>query len=284
MESDHAEQRVFADRSERGKLRLTGPQRAWFLHQILTQAFEDMSPGEARDAAMITAHGRLVGYLETVATEDALLAHFEPELIETLPDEIRRYVFATQVEIDDVTDEMGLVLVAGGDWEADARQAAPSGVLHPTRALGRRAGYVWVDRAKAADVCAALEGLGRSRATDEELELERVSAGMPRWGMDMDAKTFPQEAGIDEWAVHYDKGCYVGQEAMAKIHFRGKVNRRLRKLTAGDSLRVGSDVMIDGKRVGSVTSAADHRGLALVRYDVGAGTPAVVDDVPVIIE
>src|SRR5688500_14109641 len=93
-----------ADRSARPKLRFTGPQAAWFLHQILTQAFEDMRPGEAREAAMITAHGRMTGYLEVLAADDAFRAHFEPALAATLPDEIRKYVFATQVEIDDVTD------------------------------------------------------------------------------------------------------------------------------------------------------------------------------------
>lgn len=279
-----SEQRLFADRSGRGKLRLTGPQRAWFLHQILTQAFEDAQPGEARDAAMITAHGRMAGYMETIATHDAFLVHFEAVLRDTLPDEIRRYVFATQVEIEDVADSMGLVLVAGEEWAEAARAAAPAGVLHPTRSLGREAGYVWIDRSEVTGATAALERAGYRRAAEDELELARIAAGIPRWGAEMDTKTFPQEAGIDEWAVHYDKGCYLGQEAMAKIHFRGKVNRRLARLSSGESLHVGAALTIDGKKVGSVTSAADHRGLALVRHDVGPGTRATADDVAVTIE
>src|SRR5688572_12564085 len=99
---------IYADRSDRGKLRVSGPQDTWFLQQILTQAFEDIEPGEARDAALITARGRMVGYLEFVALEDGLLAHFEPEARTELPDEIRRYVFAAQVEIEDVSEEWGL--------------------------------------------------------------------------------------------------------------------------------------------------------------------------------
>lgn len=279
-----AEEKLFADRSGRGKLRLTGPQRAWFLHQILTQAFEDIAPGEARDAAMITAHGRMVGFLETVATEDAILAHFEPELAATLPDEIRRYVFATDVQIEDVTDAMGLLMLVGDAWRKAAGEVAPSGILHETRAVGGSAGYVWLDRSALDDAGAALEGAGWRRATEEELEVRRIDAGVARWGRDMDSKSFPQEAGIDEWAVHYDKGCYVGQEAMAKIHFRGKVNRRLRRLSAADSLEVGSDVSIDGQKVGTVTSAADHRGLALVRYDVEPGARALAGDVSVTVD
>jgi folate-binding protein YgfZ len=276
-----AAEKLFADRSERGKLRLTGPQRAWFLHQILTQAFEDIAPGEARDAAMITAHGRMVGFLETVATDDAILAHFEPELASTFPSEISRYVFATEVEIVDVTAEMGLLLLVGDDWRDVARRVVPDGIPHETRSVGGDAGYVWLSPSAIGDATAALESAGWRLATEEELELRRIDAGVARWGRDMDSKSFPQEAGIDEWAVHYDKGCYVGQEAMAKIHFRGKVNRRLRRVSAESSLQVGSEVTIDGQKVGMVTSAADHRGLALLRHDVEPGSRAQAGDVSV---
>src|SRR5688572_28091922 len=122
-----AEGILIADRSQRGKLRFTGEQRAWFLHQILTQSFEDIRPGEARDSAMITAHGRMSGYLETIASQDAIYCHFEPELRETLPELSRNYVFATRVEIDDVTDEFGLVLLAGENW----REVAAANVAMP---------------------------------------------------------------------------------------------------------------------------------------------------------
>jgi folate-binding protein YgfZ len=258
----------YADRSGRGKLRLTGPQRAWFLHQILTQAFEDIAPGEARDAAMLTAHGRMVAYLETVATEDALLLHFEPELKDTFPEAIRRYVFATQVEIDDLGDAMALVLVAGEGWQTLAGEAAPGAVLHPTRSLGTEAGYLWVTAAGKAAAIERLEGVAAS-IDEQALEAIRVANAVPRWGYEMDTKTFPQEAGIDidGWAVHYEKGCYVGQEAMAKIHFRGKVNRRLARLE-GSALAPGADVVLDGAKVGRVTSVADGHALALIRYNI----------------
>jgi folate-binding protein YgfZ len=88
----------------------------------------------------------------------------------------------------------------------------------------------------------------------------------------MDEKTFPQEAGVDGRAVHYDKGCYVGQEAMAKIHFRGKVNRRLAVLNAEGTLDPGTVLKLDDAKVGEVTSAADGAALALIRYSVEPGT------------
>jgi folate-binding protein YgfZ len=263
---------LYADRSDRGKLELTGPQRAWFLHQILTQSFEDIEPGEARDSALITAHGRMVGYMEALAIDGALRLHFEPELIETLPDALQRYVFATQVTITDVTKDFGLVLVVGPDWEDRARAAAPDMVPHRTLSLGVPAGYLWVAADLVDDVLAALEEAGLQEASEDELEALRVERGMARWGREMTEKTLPPEVGLDDIAVHYDKGCYVGQEAMAKIRFRGKVNRKLRRLRADSSLAVGSELTLDDSKVGTVTSAAGAQALALVRYTVEPGT------------
>lgn len=270
---------LFRDRSDRGKLRFTGPQRAWFLHQILTQSFEDMAPGEDRDAALLTVHGRMVGFLEFYALEDHLLAHFEPELKETFPAEIQRFVFATQVEIEDVGDEMGLVLVAGEGWGALAGEVAPGGITHPTRSLGIPAGYLWI---AAADVPRVLDGLaasGARRAEEASLEAIRIAHRVPRWGREMDEKTLPQEVGIDGWAVQYEKGCYVGQEAMAKIHFRGKVNRRL-ALLEGEAIAPNSDVIANGAKVGRITSAADGRALAVIRHTIDPGAEVMVGDRP----
>lgn len=265
---------VFADRSDRGKLRLTGEQRAWFLHQILTQSIEDMTPGEARDAALLTPHGRMLGYMEILVTEEALLAHFEPDLGATLPARMLSYVFATRVSIDDVTEDKGLVLVAGPgalEWARGQR-----GLVHPTRALGDPAAYVWIDRDSVAETLDAAGAAGFAPAGEAELERVRVANGVPRWGRDMDQKTLPQEAGIDALAVHYTKGCYVGQEAMAKIHFRGKVNRRLRLIEADAALPPDAEVHAGGARVGRVTSAAGRRALAMMRATVDDGDEVTV--------
>ncbi|HJR45176.1 MAG TPA: hypothetical protein VJ927_06180 [Actinomycetota bacterium] len=261
----------FADRSERGKLRLVGEQRAWFLDQILTQSFEDMAPGDSRDSAFLTAHGRMKAYMEIVATEDALLMHFEPELRQSLPEELGRYVFATRVDIQDVTDDFGLVLVVGPGWRDAIASAAPDAVVHPTVSIGPDGGYAWVPRSAVEAAAEGLESVGARRASEQELEEMRIAHGIPRWGREMDDKTFPQEAGIDAHAVRFDKGCYLGQEAMAKIHFRGKVNRRLARLTAPGPLAQGAELKVDDVKVGSVTSAAGPNALALVRYTVAMG-------------
>ena len=258
--------RFYSDRSARAKLRFTGPQRAWFLHQVLSQSFEDIAPGQEREAAMLTAHGRMIGYLETVATEDSLLAHFEPELRMDLKETLARYVFATRVEIEDVTEAMALVLVTGEGWEETARSLNTTS--HPTRSLGIPAAYLWVERDDVARLLERLENTGFRHVAEDHLEAIRIANGIPRWGREMTPKTLPQEAGIDEFAVHYDKGCYLGQEAMAKIHFRGRVNRRLRRLRAGGTLRPGDEVTSEGRPVGSVTSASSTSALAILRREV----------------
>jgi folate-binding protein YgfZ len=272
---------LIADRSERPKLRFKGPQAAWFLHQVLTQAFEDIQPGEARDAAMITTHGRMTGYLETLATEDAILAHFEPELAGALPETIQRYVFATQVEIEDVSDAYGLVLIVGETWREMAAEVAGGSPLHPTTSLGAPAGYVWAARSEVDALLEALDENGGVRTSEDELEGIRVANGVARWGREMDEKTFPQEAAIDDRAVHFDKGCYLGQEAMAKIHFRGKVNRRLAQLSTDGVLTPGVDLEAEGARVGKVTSVAGGKALGIVKHTIEPGAVVHSGDVDV---
>jgi folate-binding protein YgfZ len=241
----------------------------------MTQAYEDMKPGEARDTAMLTAHGRMVGFMETLMTDDAIWAHFEPELNETFPDAIRRYVFATQVEIDDITDEMALVLVVG-----EPPALATAHVAHPTSSLGATATYLWVQSAQKEDLLAELKELGVAELREEELEAVRIANGVPRWGRDMGFKTIPQEVGIERTAVHFDKGCYVGQEAMAKIHFRGKVNRRLAVLEPNTSVHVGDEVSGDDGKLGVVTSVAREgdtvRALAVVKHTVEPGAHVAI--------
>ena len=262
---------VYADRSNRGKLCFTGPQRAWFLHQILTQDFEDIAPGEARAATLLTAHGRMVGYMEVVALEDRLLMHFEPELLATLPDAIQFYVLGTQVEITDVTDELGLLLVAGPGADEVTGDLGPAVTIHPTAELGVPAAYVWVPRGKLAGVAAVVAEPGAVPATEDELEAIRIEHEVARWGREMDEKTFPQEVAIDDRAVHYDKGCYVGQEAMAKIHLRGKVNRRMRLLDSPEPLKPGQELMSGDDRVGVVTSVSGTNALGMLRYTIYPG-------------
>lgn len=257
---------VHADRSERGKLLVTGPQALWFLDQILTQRFEGLAPGDSTDTAMLTVHGRMTAFAEGVVVSDeagapAVLFHFEPELRPSFQETLQGYVFATPVELRDVTDEYRLMLLGGPGHEG---AAAGLGTAHPTTSIGVPATYAWIPSE------AGPTEIPGSVIDEESLELLRIANGVPRWGRDMDAKTIPQEVGIDEHAVHFEKGCYLGQEAMAKIHFRGKVNRRLASLELDGNVAPGAELTDDdGATVGRVTSVAGDRALAVVRHTVG---------------
>jgi len=262
---------LVADRSERGKLRLTGPQRVWYLHQVTTQAFENVSAGESLDAAMLTVHGRMIGFFEAVVTDDAILCHCEPELTSALFESLTKFVFATDVQIEDVTSDFGLILTTGDP------NVSVGLVVQKARWIGVPAHHVWVRSTDVGPAVAELRDRGGEVVDEASIDALRVRHGAPRWGREMDNKTFPQEAGIDGIAVHYDKGCYTGQEAMAKIHFRGKVNRKLVQLEADEPLQAGADVVLDDAWVGSVTSAApgpdgSFFGLALVKHDVPSGS------------
>ena len=266
---------VYEDRSDRGKLRLTGPQSGWFLHQITTQAFEDIQSGEAREAAMITPHGRMVGYLQALAVPEAIYLHFDAALRGELPDAVARYVLATQVEIEDVSDEMGLVLVTGAA-ETIARAVPADAYVHPTGDLGVPAAYVWVPHSEVQATFLSLAAKGGRPAQDDELERVRIENGVPRWGLDMDHRTIPLEVGLESRSIHFDKGCYVGQEAIAKIHLRGKVNRKLRVLATDARLEPGAEVEKEGAAVGHVTSAAPDVALAILKHTVEPGDRVVV--------
>ena len=127
---------LFADRSDRGKLRVGDERRAWFLDQILTQSIQDMEPESARCGPPHCARA-MQAYIELLMTPDSLLLHFEPELREFVPEALQGYVFATRVTLDDVSDDYGLVLVAGEGWR-DLADGTDSGVAHPTASLGFR--------------------------------------------------------------------------------------------------------------------------------------------------
>lgn len=273
----------FADRSERSKLRVSGEQGAWFLDQILTQAIEDIPPGGSRDAAMITVKGRMRFFFEIVVrAENDLLLHLEPGLAQSSLEELRRYVFATRVTLEDVTGEFALILVLAEPWREIAEETGVDGlVLHPTLSFGAEAGYVWAPEADRQLLMGRLAEAGVEKLTDAELEAIRIKGGAPRWGKDMDESTFPQEAGIDGRAVHYQKGCYLGQEAMAKIHFRGKVNRRLATLEGDEPLSEGGEILVDGVKVGVITSASGTSALGYVKHTVQEGAEGLVDNVKV---
>ena len=236
------------DQAARGLLLVTGPQSVWFLQQTITADVEDLEPGRWRESAFLTPKGKLVSHFRVGRAADELWLDVDPPPND-LTDWLVRYRFRTKVEIEDRSTAVATVV---GPAAADL--AGPGDVVVGEDAVtfGSRFGDVDV-----ADVHGSFHGDLES-APPEVLEIVRIEAGIGRFGLDYTTDHLPQEAGLTS-IVPIDKGCYVGQETVARIHFRGHVNRVIRPLRLegiDPDVAPGRALSLDEQRVGTVTSAA----------------------------
>jgi folate-binding protein YgfZ len=285
---------LLVDRSERGKLALTGADAKDFLHGQVTNDVEGLTDGTGCYAAFLTHKGKMLGDLRILDTGDELLLDCERVALQELFNMIRRYKLGRAVEVHKRTLERGLLSLIG----PDARRIAGAGDLpeaehshRPAELAGASVRLIATDLGvdvlcDAADterVAAALASAGALKATEAEAEVRRVESGRPRYGIDLDDTVIPQEAGLNARAVSFEKGCYVGQETVARLYFRGKPNRHLRglKLTGpaahGDPLRLGEREV---GRLGSVVESPRYGriALALVRREAAPGDSLAVGD------
>ncbi len=219
-------------RRPRAFLRAAGPDAEDFLQRMLSNDVAALGAGDTCDALLLTAKARVIAPVRVLrrAPDDFLLLT-EPELGETVRTQLLRMRFAAKVEVEPEEHESWLVL--GGDEVIDER---PDG----------------------------------EEASPEEFERWRIEAGVPRWGAEIDDRILPAEAGLTETHVSFTKGCYPGQEPIARQHYRCKLNRRLRVLELDDGAAPERDteIQLDGKAVGRVTSSVPGRALAYVRVEV----------------
>jgi tRNA-modifying protein YgfZ len=278
------------DRSERGKLALTGSERKSFLQGQVTNDVEALEPGRGCYAAFLTHKGKMLGDMRVLDLGDELLLDTERVALQELFNMIRRYKLGSDVELHKRTLELGLLSLIG----PDARRVAGADDL-VTEHANRRAEIggqqvLLVATDAGVDVFAPAEGteavrgaLGVPEVSEEAAEIVRVERGRPRYGVDLDDGVIPQEAGLNERAVSFTKGCYVGQETVARLFYRGKPNRHLRGLrlsapaTRGDVLRLGEKEV---GRLGSAVVSPVHGpiGLALVRRHAAPGDTVAVGD------
>ena len=275
------------DRSERGKLALTGPEAKEFLHGQVTNDIQRLDPGSGCYAAFLTHKGKMLGDLRILDAGDELLLDTERVALQELFNMIRRFKLGRHVELHKRTLESGLLSLIG----PDARRAAGAGELpetehaHRTATVGgARVRLVATDLGvdvlcNAADteaVAAALIAAGAAPATEAAAEVRRVETGRPRYGADLDDTVIPQEAGLNARAVSFEKGCYVGQETVARLHFRGKPNRNLRGLRLSGPAERGTPLRLGERevgRLGTVVESPSHGwiALALVRREATPG-------------
>jgi tRNA-modifying protein YgfZ len=271
------------DRSERGKLALTGSEAKSFLQGQVSNDVEALEPGSGCYAAFLTHKGKMLGDMRVLDLGYELLLDTERVALQELFNMIRRYKLGSDVELHKRTLELALLSLVG----PDARRVASAEDLVEEHA-NRRASVAGVPVVLAAtdvgvDVFVPAErvevvrgALDAVPVSDEAAEVLRVERGRPRYGVDIDDNVIPQEAGLNERAVSFTKGCYVGQETVARLFYRGKPNRHLRglRLSApaerGDVLRLGDKQV---GRLGSVVLSPVHGpiALALVRREAAPG-------------
>ena len=272
---------ALVDRSESGKLALTGAEAKTFLNGQVSNEIEALEPGTGCYAALLTPKGKMLADLRVLDTGDELLLLCERSALQALFDALRRFNIGFDAELHKRTLQLGLLSLIG--------PSAPLGGLSPESRehdnvrsdLGLLVRTdvgvdVICDSEDTERVKAALIEGGAVEIDEATAEVLRVEQGRPRYGVDLDDSVIPQEAGLNERAVSFTKGCYVGQETVARLHWRGKPNRHLRGLRLREQVQPGTELRLGEREVGRITSvAASPRfgtvGLALVRREAQPG-------------
>ena len=273
-----------ADRSARGKLLLTGAEAADFLQGQVSNDVEALTPGQGCYATFLTPKGKMRGDMRILGGEDWLWIDTEPATLAALARTVKMYSIGREVSHRDVTPERAILSLIGPAARA-ALETEPPPVEHG-HVEGEHGLYVATDLG--VDVICAAEDAGEVRAalgidevSEQSAECRRIESGRPRHGLDTDADTIPQEAGLNERAVSFTKGCYVGQETVARLHYRGKPNRHLRGLRLSEPAAHGDPVLLGERTLGNIGSACVSPqygpiALALVRREASLGDTVAV--------
>jgi len=251
------------DLSHRPVVRVTGPDRLTWLHSLTSQDLEHLAVGDATEALLLSPHGHVEHAMSLVDDGESTWLHVEPGTAEELVRFLDSMRFWSKVEVEDLTSTHALVLRPDAVPGAVSRRV-PEGV----ESFVRREGLS--------------DHLAGELAGILALEALRVAAGRPRFGLETDHRTIPHEVGWIPSAVHLDKGCYRGQETVARVQNLGRPPRRLvlLHLDGSDSVlpATGEPVVLDGREVGRVTSSARHYELGPIALAVvKRSTPADAD-------
>ena len=232
-------------RLNRGYAAVSGAEAADFLERMLSNEVATLAEGEVRPALLLTPKGRIIAPLRVVREgPEAFLLITEAELAEAVASGLTRARFAAKCEIE-VEPYRGYLHLGPGSGD---------GIRNDD--YGVEAYETWGEEE-------------REAADPSELEALRIKAGTPAWGKELDESVMPAEAGLDETHISFTKGCYPGQEPVARLHHRGHPNRHLRVLDLEDA-KPGDELVYEDKVVGRVTSAVPGSALGYVRREVPA--------------
>lgn len=280
------------DRSERGKLALSGADAKPFLQGQVSNDVEGLEPGAGCYAAFLTPKGKMLGDLRILDADDELLLDTERLSLQELFNMIRRFSIGFDVELHKRTVQNGLVSLLGPQSLDAAGVDALPAAEHAHR-VGEVAGVrvrvirtdlgvdLLCDAQDTERLIAGLAAVAVPAVSEAAADCLRVERGRPRYGLDLDDSVIPQEAGLNGRAVSFTKGCYVGQETVARLYYRGKPNRQLRGVRLSAPAEPGSEIVFGGRTVGRLGSVADSPAfgsvaLALVRREAPPGSRVAV--------
>jgi aminomethyltransferase len=265
---------------ERRLVGLRGPDAAEYLQRLGSREVEDLEPGQGRVSTVLTGKGKLIAHFIVWRVEaERWLLEVQAEMAEALHGFLDQFHFAEAFELQPPSAEQVLVGLIGPDAGAAGApwscSASGQGLELRSDELGQPSRRFLGSAEAAAAWIAAEQGEGRVLGGLAELEGLRIEAGWPRWGLDADSKSIPLELGLDE-ACSITKGCYPGQEVIARIHTYGHVNRSLVRVrfASAELPELGAAILDDGMQAGRLTSVCqvpgEERCLGLAMLPLGA--------------
>ena len=281
------------ERLGRRVIEVGGTEAGEYLQGQLTQDVESLEPGTGVYSALLDRKGRMQGDMRVLRLDDAFGIGTEEVAAPAVISHLDRYKIGRDVEVIDRTDELAVVSVIG----PAATQLVLGGPLGPEHVHREQdidgiatiavATDLGVDLTLAREDVEALLGAlakrGAEPVSEDAAEIVRVESGRPRFGREMTTATIPQEAGINERAISFTKGCYIGQETVARLHYKGKPNRHLRGLRLAVPAAAGDPVRLGDRELGSIGTAVlspahGPIALAILRREAEPGDTVTVGE------
>lgn len=276
------------DLSAHGRIRVTGEDRARLLHAMTTNHIQDLAPGTGCYAFFLNAVGRVLADANVLCYDDYFLLDTEPETLPFLMEHLDKYIIADDVTLEDITGStfavaiegphaIDLLLQSGFPVPDKPLTHQPAGPLTIVRATSTGApGFRVFGPASASTPFADVP-----RVSADDARIVRLENFFPRYGDDITAANLPQETGITD-ALHFTKGCYLGQEIVERVRSRGHVNRMLigLQIETEEVLPLGAKVSFEETEVGEITGSAWspglHRTMAMAYVRVNAAKPGTM--------
>jgi folate-binding protein YgfZ len=281
------------DRSARAKVTIAGDEAAEYLQGQLTNDIEALEPDQGCYALLLDRKGHLQADMRVLRLSSGeLWLDMDPHLGERVLKHLRMYSIGRELEIADVSDRWAITSLIGpaagtvagfeGLGPEHAQRSSDRGGIE-VLAVATDAGLDLLTHPEHAEgLRSTLLDSGAEPVSEDGAEILRVESGRPRWGNELTERAMPAEAGVVERAIAFDKGCYIGQEPVARLHYRGKPNRSLRGLRLSASAPAGAALTLGDRELGTLaTSVVSPRygpiGLAIVRREAETGANVEVE-------